>query len=51
MPGCLEEHHDPDELCWDYEMILTVKLFHSIQEYEAMIATAVRVAVAVATIL
>lgn len=48
MPDCLEEHHDPDELCWDYEMILMVKLFHSIQEHEGMIATAVWVAVAVA---
>jgi len=46
----LEEHHDPDELCWDYEMILMVKLFHSIQEHEGTIATAVWVAVAAAVV-
>jgi hypothetical protein len=52
MPDCLEEHHDPDELCWDYEMILMVKLFHSIREREGMTETAVWVAVAaVVTIL
>jgi len=48
MADCLEEHHDPDELCWDYEMILMVKLFHLIQEHEGMTATAVWVAVAAA---
>ena len=48
MPDCLEDHHDPDELCWDYEMILMVKLFHLIQEHEGMIATAVWVVAAAA---
>jgi hypothetical protein len=48
MLDCLEDPHDPDELCWDYEMILMVKLFHLIQEHEEMIATVVRVAAAAA---
>lgn len=48
MPDCLEDHHDLDELCWDYEMTLTVKLSHLIQEHEEMIVIVVWVAAAVA---
>jgi hypothetical protein len=38
---CLEAHHDPNELHWDYEMILVATLFHLIQGHEEMLAVVV----------